>query len=133
MRQSPVNFTGEALPSGTPLGDVILEWDCLFETANLEPRPVATPSEVVPELSVRQELGPAFILAAEEVLVITELEPGLSGGVSTIDFGGTTLAYQSEGDTEVYPLFGPATGSLTVTNVSQYAFHVFGAVSAVGK
>lgn len=42
QRQAPVNFNGEPLAAGTPLGDLVLDWEADFSIANLEPQAAAT-------------------------------------------------------------------------------------------
>lgn len=131
MRQSPVNFSGESLPSGTPLGDVTLEWDCLFETANLEPRPSAsTPVWAAKLVSEENVLTTMVDLSKEEVLMVSKLTPINQTTQAEVQFEGNWIAtlYGDGFDAfEVQPLYGPAVGELVLNNASSCEFFVFGA------
>lgn len=71
QRQNPVDFSGNTLPPGTPLGDLVLEWRVRFSTANLEPTPVVI-KEVPTQLVPKEYNGTAFtnVLEAGEYAFI---------------------------------------------------------------
>jgi hypothetical protein len=132
MRQSPVNFAGEMLPSGTSLGDLTLEWDCLFETANLEPRPAATSQDV--NLSTDSSVDQLAVnLDLEQVLMIAEITPTDPLQPATISYNSSFVASVEDGELEIVPLYGPQFGALVLTNVSAHKFYVFGAEVVGGK
>jgi hypothetical protein len=126
MRQLPVNFSGEQLPAGTPLGDLTFEWDCLFETANLEPRPAATPQDV--NLSTDSSVNQVAInLDVEQVLMIAEITPTDPLLPATVSYNSSSVASADGGEIEILPLYGPQFGSLVLSNVESHKFYIFGA------
>lgn len=131
QRQAPVDFGGNVLPAGTPLGDLVMEVDVMFESPNLD---VATASEQ-PTLGFRfidVAVGTPLQLVSGEFACLVDFSmanPALTAGITMQAPGDNdpgiilahTVGLDGAGTTVITPVKGPVNTVLLLTNVAPVA------------
>lgn len=147
QRQDPVNFGGDTLPAGTPLGDLVMEIDVMFESPNLEIEPASEPP--TPMIARRVEnvaTGQSLVLDVDEVACLVEyafIDPA-STATLTMDSPGLNIAEiltytpsaLADSLVDMEDIVGPVETTFTGVNVrpkdgtASYRFFVYTATTA---
>jgi len=131
QRQAPVDFAGNPLAAGTPLGDLTLEWTIDFECANLDPTPTLEPRPplLISDIASTGEGDDVDVTLADGEWAVVRQAVVISGGEGEINDSNNNLVFSltnTLSTPEVYsePVVGPTSTVLATVGSSLTSYVV---------